>query len=1011
MSLPDGWAQDAAHDLVRHLSAHTTAGIPHIGLLGPGFPTAAKAPDEPVEIEEDEFTSPKESETDSDFAEWRFVPNRLAYQLTVRPVGSNPSVTLVTFYVRIREGCDGDVAGKLDDRPEEYRLSTSDLRSAFRKYGVEIASHLDGKPPGVAIFREDTQITPRENQVRFDGDAVSQRASVEIQDESDPFLVFEEGKPKVVKQIYGVRISKAVRKVGDRFQINVEVRNISPKTPPSVLPERRAIEDTHEVEDEGSALKRYADDMGLVSSPLWSAYKPRLFKVQFRTNNPFGNRYGYLMELTGNETVSSSVYPCSEADLSRTVNCIVNDEGLESEGGNFHGALVYKDYNIFQEEVPLMTPGSSPDVLFSALGLDNRLRAVISDDLGFKNFHLFQDLAIQKIVETIRSSEPKNTVVISARTAGGKTEAFLIPILDDCVKGPSVPGVKAIVFYPTKALANDQTSRYIEILYHLNKRLGDRKITLGLLHGDISKRGPEAGEEAEWDLPLACPKCADGALRVAGDDLRCDSCNEVMDFVTVANRQTIYARPPDILITNPDTLVWVMMVMPQRHSIFGRPVFVCNSCKSTYAPKSSKRKCDNPNCNSADLSQIHPCVPRFVVFDEVHLFKGTFGINCSYFLSRLESTLDYYRSTYHSSSPRKLVRIGSTATISNPESFGRLFFNSPKVEVVPKDEDERARLYQPIETAKGNRRVHVYVMPYAYNSDSTVGRSIQYLQKRSKLGTAPTTLEESRAPWNRFLQTLTFVNSVRASNNLISLTRRTCAEDFGAELQINGHTTDFDKAQRASIERGFNRFSLNVIFSTPTLEVGVDFRRVDIVVVDGFPFSFNDYIQRIGRGGRGYDSLVLTVCQNWSPVDHYYYSNGQRALQNPLANVEPVPITRDNLEALKKHSRGAVFDWLARMPGSATTFEDFRELKRIKESVNEIAEACESSVGNVSAEEKSTADSSTREFVDWLTNLAFNENAPSSLFGKFYDQINERYQLTALRSTDREITVEVRWAE
>ena len=91
MPLPDGWALTAAADLTRHLSAHTSAVLPHIGLLGPGAAESPPLQDEPAEIEEDEFTSPKESEGDSDFAEWRFVPNRMAYRLTIDPRANEPS--------------------------------------------------------------------------------------------------------------------------------------------------------------------------------------------------------------------------------------------------------------------------------------------------------------------------------------------------------------------------------------------------------------------------------------------------------------------------------------------------------------------------------------------------------------------------------------------------------------------------------------------------------------------------------------------------------------------------------------------------------------------------------------------------------------------------------------------------------------------------------------------------------------------------------------------------------
>ena len=63
---------------------------------------------------------------------------------------------------------------------------------------------------------------------------------------------------------------------------------------------------------------------------------------------------------------------------------------------------------------------------------------------GIRSLYRFQVEAIEKI------KEGKNVVIV-APTGFGKTEAFIIPILESLRKGE-----KALVFYPTKALASDQ---------------------------------------------------------------------------------------------------------------------------------------------------------------------------------------------------------------------------------------------------------------------------------------------------------------------------------------------------------------------------------------------------------------------------------------------------------------------------------------------------------------------------------------------------------------------------
>ena len=318
---------------------------------------------------------------------------------------------------------------------------------------------------------------------------------------------------------------------------------------------------------------------------------------------------------------------------------------------------------------------------------------------------------------------------------------------------------------------------------------------------------------------------------------------------------------------------------------------------------------------------------------------------------------------------------------------------------------ERSTFYVRGERDKTVRRFHVFIMPYAYNTDSSVGRTIHYLQARSMLGRPPTLLDPPRETWDEFLQTITFVNSIRSSNNLIALTRRTVAEDLPS-LAVDGHTTDFDRKQRGRIERAFNRQELNAIFATQTLEVGVDFRRVDVVVANGFPFSFNDYLQRIGRGGRSKDSLVVTVCQNWKPIDHYYYSNAREALRDPFHHIEPVPITRDNVEAMKKHARGAVFDYLVSEVNSSGYLDDFRVFASIIQSQSNIVSHV---LGVVAPPEafRSDVEEAVNQFLEFLETLARNEIGVVPLFKKFRTVINEKYQMTSLRSTDREVVVEV----
>ncbi|MBM3318548.1 MAG: DEAD/DEAH box helicase, partial [Candidatus Eisenbacteria bacterium] len=66
----------------------------------------------------------------------------------------------------------------------------------------------------------------------------------------------------------------------------------------------------------------------------------------------------------------------------------------------------------------------------------------------------------QEAIEHILAG--RNTIV-SSGTGSGKTEAFLLPILDHCLRHPG-PGIRALILYPMNALANDQYERFARFL-------------------------------------------------------------------------------------------------------------------------------------------------------------------------------------------------------------------------------------------------------------------------------------------------------------------------------------------------------------------------------------------------------------------------------------------------------------------------------------------------------------------------------------------------------------------
>ena len=100
------------------------------------------------------------------------------------------------------------------------------------------------------------------------------------------------------------------------------------------------------------------------------------------------------------------------------------------------------DYKILKNSEPKM------GCKVEDLGLEENI-SIFLNELEIKQFYKFQEDAIQEIVFG-------ENVVIEAPTASGKTEAFLIPVIQRIKKESNQGKVFAIFVYPTKALARDQ---------------------------------------------------------------------------------------------------------------------------------------------------------------------------------------------------------------------------------------------------------------------------------------------------------------------------------------------------------------------------------------------------------------------------------------------------------------------------------------------------------------------------------------------------------------------------
>ena len=119
----------------------------------------------------------------------------------------------------------------------------------------------------------------------------------------------------------------------------------------------------------------------------------------------------------------------------------------------------------------LSEPDPQMGNMVSESGLDDNITRVL-ESKKIEKFYKFQEDAIYHIMMG-------NNVIISAPTASGKTEAFVIPVLEKILEKGQNNTIQALFVYPTKSLSKDQLPKIKEIADELGIKVeifdGDTK--------------------------------------------------------------------------------------------------------------------------------------------------------------------------------------------------------------------------------------------------------------------------------------------------------------------------------------------------------------------------------------------------------------------------------------------------------------------------------------------------------------------------------------------------------
>jgi DEAD/DEAH box helicase domain-containing protein len=268
---------------------------------------------------------------------------------------------------------------------------------------------------------------------------------------------------------------------------------------------------------------------------------------------------------------------------------------------------------------------------------------------------------------------------------------------------------------------------------------------------------------------------------------------------------------------------------------------------------------------------------RYVVIDELHVYRGVFGSHLAHVLRRLQRL-----ARFHGAAPRYLA---TSATIANPAELAR--------QLIGRDVELIAQSGAP----RGERHFLIYNPPAI---DPALGLRESYLKSACRL-----TVDLAAAG----VSTLVFCRS-RLTMEVLLRHLRAAALRAGlaahdVEEQIRGYRGGYLPDRRRDVERALRCGETRVVVATSALELGIDIGAIDAVVVVGWPGSRAATWQRAGRAGRRLAPSLTVLVASSDPVDQFVAADPDYLFgQAPEhARVDP-----DNASILVPHLKCAAFE-------------------------------------------------------------------------------------------------------
>lgn len=261
---------------------------------------------------------------------------------------------------------------------------------------------------------------------------------------------------------------------------------------------------------------------------------------------------------------------------------------------------------------------------------------------------------------------------------------------------------------------------------------------------------------------------------------------------------------------------------------------------------------------------------KYVVLDEIHVYRGIFGSNVSLVLRRLRAVCEAL-----GSKPQFIL---CSATIPNALEHAINLTGCRDFVLVNNDGSPRKR-----------KTLVLWNPPL----DKEKGRRIEALTNIVDILTRILLSED------KLIKTIVFGRSRSSVKNAYNMARdrlKKYGRPFLCEL-IREYTATLLPERREEIFKELVNDKIHAIIGTNALELGIDIPEMSCYLSIGYPGTMTSVFQQFGRVGRTGEGLGIIILQN-EPLEQYFARNASDFFDR---KPEEVRINPGNFELLRMH--------------------------------------------------------------------------------------------------------------